>query len=303
VTANTQPYNNCPQFLTRLLILVPSKSRLRRQSPKHQQFLLASSHCRYLSLWHVQGCHPHQALHPHPCLHHFQGCQLSPVPRHLQPRPLTHCPNRPPKLTKLAPAMPANGAANNIKPSAPPPSKHPNNTRRMNPQLLVQPLAQYRTQASQENATAPKLPRTLSIKSVPCFPHPHRLIQSPHQSPSPIPPCLPMPFGPPTLLLIPAPAPPWSIPSSSWARTANSGLQPPRVKSVALLKANNQTCPLAATRCTSWITATFLQVAKPRIYASLPPSSCTRSKCTASASPLAATASTTKAKSALPRPT
>jgi len=169
VTANTQPYNNCPQFLTRLLIRVPPKSRLRRQSPKHQQFLTASSHCQYLSLQHFQGCHHHQALHPHPCLHHFQGCQLSPVPRYLQPRPLTHCPNRPPKLTKLAPAMPANGAANNTKPSAPPPSKHPNNTRRMNPQLLVQPLAQYQTQASQKNATAPKLPRTLSITSVPCF--------------------------------------------------------------------------------------------------------------------------------------
>jgi len=66
-----------------------------------------------------------------------------PRPRHLQPRPSTHCPIRPPKLTKLAPAMPANSAANNTKPSAPPPSKHPNKTRKMNPQLLVHPLAQY----------------------------------------------------------------------------------------------------------------------------------------------------------------
>jgi hypothetical protein len=46
-------------------------------------------------------------------------------------------------------------------------------------------------------------------------PPPPRHIQSLHQSPSPIPPCLPMPFGPPTPLLIPAPAPPWSIPSSN----------------------------------------------------------------------------------------
>jgi len=40
----------------------------------------------------------------------------------------------------------------------------------------------------------------------------------------------------------------------------NSGLQRPRAKSVALPKANNQICPLTATPCTSWITATFLQV-------------------------------------------
>jgi len=206
----------------RLLIRVPPKSRLQQPS-QHQQFPLASSHCRCMSLQHFQGCHCHPALHHQFCLHHFQGCQISPNKiRHLQPRPSTHCPNRP-TITKLAPAMPANGTANNTKPSAPPPSKHPNKTRRMNPQLLVQPLAQYRTQASRQNATAPKLPRTLSITSVPCLPHPHRLIQSLHQSPSPSPPCLHMPFGPPTPLLIPAPAPPWSIPSSNWARTANSG--------------------------------------------------------------------------------
>ena len=85
--------------------------------------------------------------------------------------------------------------------------------------------------------------------------------------------------------------------------TANAVVDPNTGKSVALLKANNQTCPLAATQCTSWITATFLQVAQPRIYASSPPSRCTKLKRTASASPLAATASTTKAKSALLRPT
>jgi len=156
-------------------------------------------------------------------------------------------PNCPAKLTKLAPAMPANDAANDTKPSAPPPSKQSSKKRRMNPQLLVQPLAQYRTPASRKNATAPKLPRTLSITSVPCLPSPHRLIQRPHQSPSTIPQCLFMPFGPPTPPLIPAPAPPWSIPSSNWARAANSGLQLPRVKAVALLKANNRTCPLALT--------------------------------------------------------
>ena len=206
-----------------LLIRVPPKSRLRRQSPKHQQFLPASSHCRYLSLRHFQGCHHHQAPHPPPRLPHFQGCQHSPLPRHLHPGPSTHCPNRPPKLTKLAPAMPANAAANDTRPSAPPPSKPPNQTRRMNPQLLVLPLDQYRTQASRKNATAPKLPRTLSTTSVPCLPNPHCLIQTLHQSPSTIPPCLPMPFGPPTLLSIPTPAPPWSIPISNWARTANSG--------------------------------------------------------------------------------
>ena len=187
--------------------------------------------------------------------HRRHGCLVSDKSlnakiRHLQPWPSTHCPNRPPKLTKLAPAMPANGAANDTKPSAPPPSKHLSKTRRMNPQLLVQPLAQYRTPASQKNTTAPKLPRTLSITSVPCLPNPHRLIQRPHQSPSPIPPYLPMPFGPPTPLLIPAPVPPWSSSSSNWARTANSGLQLPRVKSVALLKATNRTYPLVATRCT-----------------------------------------------------
>jgi hypothetical protein len=40
-------------------------------------------------------------------------------------------------------------------------------TRRMNPQLLVLPLAQYPIPASRKNATAPKLPLTLSITSVP----------------------------------------------------------------------------------------------------------------------------------------
>jgi hypothetical protein len=145
-----------------------------------------------MSLQRFQGCHCQPALHHQFCLHHFQGCRISPNRiRHLQLRPSTHCPNRPPKLTKLAPAMPANGAANNTKPSAPPPSKHPSKTRRMNPQLLVQPLAQYQTPASRKNATAPKLPRTLSITSVPCLPNPHRLIQRPHQSPSPIHPACP----------------------------------------------------------------------------------------------------------------
>ena len=126
-----------------------------------------------MSLQHFQGYYRHPALHHQFCLYHFQGCRISPNRiRHLQPRPSTHCPNRPPNLTKLAPAMPANGAANDTMPSAPPPSKHPSKTRRMNPQLLVQPLAQYRTPASRKNATAPQLPRTLSITSVPCLPNP-----------------------------------------------------------------------------------------------------------------------------------
>jgi hypothetical protein len=141
VTANTQPCNNSPQFYTRLLIRVPPKSRLRRQLPKHQQFLPASSHCRYLSLRHFQGCHYHQILHHHPCLHHFQGCQLSSVPRHLH--------------------------------SAPPSSKNPSKTRRLNPRLLVQPLSQYQTPASRKKTTASKLPGTLSITSVPCLPNPN----------------------------------------------------------------------------------------------------------------------------------
>ena len=171
--------------------------------------------------------------------------------------------------------MPASDAANDTKPSAPLQSTPPRKTRRMKPQLLVLPLAQYPTPASRKYATAPKLPRTLSVTSIPCLPNPHRLSQSLRQSQSNIPSCPPMPFGPPTPLWIQAPAQPWSIPSSEWATTANSGLKPPNVKLVALLKANSRTCPLAATRCTSWITATFLQ---PRIYASLQPSRCTRSK-------------------------
>ena len=124
------------------------------------------------------------------------------------PAPLPRVPNQPqqdpappapavdalpesPNTYQTRTPMPANGAANNTKPSAPPPSKHPSKTRRMNPQLLVQPLPQYRTPASRKNATAPKLPRTLSITSVPCLPNPHRLIQSLHQSPSPILPACP----------------------------------------------------------------------------------------------------------------
>ena len=126
-----------------------------------------------MSLQHFQGCHPHPALHHQFYLYHFQGCRISlNRVQHLQPWPSTHCPNCPPKLTKLAPAIPANGAANDTKLSTPPPSKRPRKTRRMNPLLLVQPLAQYRTPASRKNATAPKLPRTLSITSVPCLPNP-----------------------------------------------------------------------------------------------------------------------------------
>jgi len=48
-----------PQFLTKLLTRVPPKSRLRRQAPKTPPFLPASTHCRYLSLRHFQGCHHH----------------------------------------------------------------------------------------------------------------------------------------------------------------------------------------------------------------------------------------------------
>ena len=136
-----------------------------------------------MSLQHFQGCHCHPTLHHQFCLNHFQGCRISPNRiRHLQPQPSTPRPQRPPRPTQLAPAMPASDAANDTKPSAPLPSTPPKKTRRMKPQLLVLPLAQYPIPASRKNATAPKLPRTLSITSVPRLPNPHRLIQSLHQS-------------------------------------------------------------------------------------------------------------------------
>jgi hypothetical protein len=76
--------------------------------------------------------------------------------------------------------MPANGAANNTKPSAPTLSKNPRKTRRMNPQLLVQPLAQYRTPASR------KTPRHHNYLAH-CQSRQFRVCQTPPSHPTPTP--------------------------------------------------------------------------------------------------------------------